>query len=135
LRRVPPTRPKIVGIVNVTEDSFSDGGRYLEPERAYARCLELTADGADVVELGAASSNPDAKLVPAAEEIRRLEPHLARLVERGIPVAVDSSAPETQAFALARGASLLNDVRGFPDPARYPELARARARLVVMHAV
>ena len=74
--------PKIVGVVNLTEDSFSDGGRYLEFDRALEHALELAADGADIVELGPSSSNPDAKEVSPDEERRRIEPLLAKLAER-----------------------------------------------------
>jgi dihydropteroate synthase type 2 len=129
------TRPRLVGIVNITADSFSDGGRFLDPEAAIAHAGELAADGADIIELGAAASNIAAHPVPAAEEIRRLEPVITALANAGTPLSVDSSQPAVQRFALRCGAAYLNDIRGFPDPAIYPELAAARCRLVVMHAV
>jgi dihydropteroate synthase type 2 len=127
--------PSILGIVNVTEDSFSDGGLYLEPERAIAHALRLHEDGADVIDLGAASSHPDAKQVSPEEEVRRLGPVVDRLMGKGIPISVDSFRAETQLWALERGVAFLNDIQGFPDPAIYPELARASARLVVMHSI
>src|SRR5487761_1237067 len=127
--------PTILGIVNITEDSFSDGGRFLDNAAALAQARALVAAGAQIVDLGAAASNVDAKPVAAAEEIRRLDPLLAALAADGIPVSVDSFAPAVQRFAIARGAALLNDIQGFPDPAIYPELAAASCRLVVMHAV
>src|SRR5437762_3172684 len=127
--------PLIVGIVNITEDSFSDGGRFLDPAAAIAQARLLAASGADVVELGAAASNVAAAPVPPADEIRRLDPVLAALAGSEIPLAVDTSAPETQRFALARGVNYLNDIRGFPEPGMYPGLAAADCRLVVMHAV
>ena len=127
--------PKLVGIVNITADSFSDGGRFLDPAAAIAQARRLAADGADTVELGAAASNVAATPVPAAEEIRRLDPVLAALAGGGTPLAVDTSDPETQRFALARGVDYLNDIRGFPDPGVYPDLAARDCRLVVMHAV
>jgi dihydropteroate synthase type 2 len=128
-------RPKIVGIVNITADSFSDGGRFLDSPAAIAQARLLAAGGADIVELGAAASNVAANPVPAAEEIRRLDPVLAALDGSGTPLAVDTSNPETQRFALARGVAYLNDIRGFPDPGVYPDLAARDCRLVVMHAV
>ena len=127
--------PRVVGIVNLTRDSFSDGGRLAEPSAAVAHALSLVADGAALIDLGPAASNPDAVPVSAAEEIRRLEPVLDGVLARGVTVSVDSCQVETQRYAVARGVAYLNDIRGFPDPSLYEELARARCRLVVMHAV
>jgi len=127
--------PCIFGIVNITEDSFSDGGRYLDPAAAIAHARALAAGGADVIDLGAAASNIDAKRVSAAKEIVRLEPIIAALAADGTQLSVDSCLPEVQRFAIARGAAFLNDIRGFPDASFYPELAAAGTRLVVMHAV
>jgi dihydropteroate synthase type 2 len=129
---MPP--PRLVGIVNITADSFSDGGRFLDPAAALAHARRLAATGADIVELGAAASNVAAGPVSPDEEIRRLDPVLGALAESGTALAVDSYSPQTQRFALARGVAYLNDIRGFPDPAVYPALAAASSRLVVMHA-
>jgi dihydropteroate synthase type 2 len=131
----PLVGPKLVGIVNITEDSFSDGGRFLDSQAALAHARLLAASGADIVELGAAASNVAANPVPAAEEIRRLEPVIAALGDSFAPLSVDTSEPATQRFALARGIAYLNDIKGFPDPSVYPDLAAAQCRLVVMHAV
>jgi dihydropteroate synthase type 2 len=128
-------RPTLFGIVNITEDSFSDGGRHLDPAAAIAAARRLAAEGADVIDLGAAASNVAARPVGSDEEIRRLEPVIAALQADGVAVSVDSFAPQTQRFALHRGVDFLNDIQGFPDPALYPELAAGRCRLVVMHAV
>src|SRR4051812_29570447 len=128
-------RPLIVGIVNITEDSFSDGGRFLDREAAIAQARRLAAGGADIVELGAAASNVAAKPVAAEEEIRRLAPVIAPLRTDGTAISIDSYNPEVQRFAVERGVDYLNDIHGFPDVAIYPELAAARSRLVVMHAV
>jgi dihydropteroate synthase type 2 len=127
--------PKLFGILNITEDSFSDGGRYLDPAAALAAARRLATDGADVADLGAAASNIAAKPVPPDEEIRRLGPVIAALKNDGVAISVDSFAPETQRFALRAGVDFLNDIQGFPDPSLYPELATANCRLVVMHAV
>ena len=132
---LPAGFPTIFGIVNVTEDSFSDGGRYLDPAAALAQARALAAAGADVIDLGAAASNVDAKPVAPEEEIRRLEPLISALKADRTRVSVDSFLPEVQRFAIARGVDFLNDIQGFPDPSFYPELAAARCRLVVMHAV
>jgi len=134
----------IFGILNVTRDSYSDGGRYLEPDAAVTHAVELVEAGADVVDVGAASSHPEAEPVTAAEEIRRLRPVLAQLAARGIAVSVDSWQPEVQRFALSEGAAAgvrtntvqwINDIRGFPEPAMHRELAASTVGLVVMHSV
>ena len=128
-------RPKIVGVVNITTDSFSDGGLYLEPERAIAHARDLVSQGADIIELGAASSNPDAAHVGADEEIARLRPVLHELQPEGHILAVDTTKPEVQKFVLERGIAFLNDVRGFPDNAVHEQIARSSCRLVVMHSI
>ena len=127
--------PCLFGIVNITEDSFSDGGHYLDPADAVAHARALLTAGAQVIDLGAAASNVDAQPVSAAEEIRRLDPVVAALAAEGVQISVDSFLPEVQRFAIARGAAFLNDIQGFPDPSLYSELAAASCRLVVMHAV
>jgi dihydropteroate synthase type 2 len=127
--------PCLFGIVNITEDSFSDGGHYLDAAAAIAHARALAAAGASVIDLGAAASNVVAKPVDAAEEIRRLEPVLAALAGDGMAVSVDSFRPEVQRFAIARGVAYLNDIQGFSDAAFYPALAASQCRLVVMHAV
>jgi dihydropteroate synthase type 2 len=132
---LPAGWPLIVGVVNITEDSFSDGGRYLDPAAAlgHARCLR--ADGADIIELGPAASHPDSVPVTAAEEQRRLAPVLGQLAAEGIPVAVDSFRPETQRFAISAGAACLNDIQGFSAARMYSDLAASECQLIVMHCV
>jgi dihydropteroate synthase type 2 len=132
---LPAGRPRVVGIVNITEDSFSDGGRYLTPREALAHARRLRADGADIIELGPAASHPDSKPVAAAEEQRRLAPVLEQLTADGIPVSVDSFQPETQRFAISGGAAYLNDIQGFRHPGLYGTLAASGCRLVVMHSL
>lgn len=132
---MPTAGVTIFGILNVTRDSFSDGGRYLEADAAVAHALEMSKDGADVIDVGAASSHPEAEDVGADEEIRRLGPVLAELDARGISTSVDSWQPAVQEFAAEAGAAWINDIRGFGDPAAYAALAASHARLVVMHSV
>jgi dihydropteroate synthase type 2 len=127
--------PRIMGIVNITQDSFSDGGLFLDPSAAIAHASSLLANGADIVDLGPASSNPDAVVVTAEEEIRRLDPVIAALQELSAEISVDSFLPETQRYAMSRGVSYLNDIQGFPDPVAYPDLAAATCSLIVMHSV
>lgn len=128
-------RPTIFGILNVTEDSFSDGGKYLAPDAALAHGAALLAEGADVLDVGPASSHPDAKTVSADQEIERLAAVLPGLREKGAPLSVDSYQTETQRWALAQGVDYLNDIQGFQDERFYGELSQASARLIVMHSI
>lgn len=127
--------PIVLGIVNITEDSFSDGGLHLESGAALAHARKLAADGADIVDLGAAASNPVAKPVSSETEIARLEPLVRVLRSDGIAVSIDSFAPQTQLWALDQGVEFLNDIHGFARPEMYERLAAATTKLVVMHAL
>jgi dihydropteroate synthase type 2 len=126
---------KIFGILNITSDSFSDGGRFLAPDAALAQGRKLAADGADVVDIGAASSNPDSAAVAPDVEIARLESVLPALKADGAALSIDTFNTEVQRWALTRGVDYLNDIHGFPDAVFYPELADASPRLIVMHMV
>jgi len=126
---------KILGILNITEDSFSDGGKFLVSEAALAQAQKLMADGADVLDIGAASSNPNAKPVAPEIEIMRLSAVLPALRAKGVPVSIDTFNPAVQRFALAQKVDYLNDIHGFPDDALYPALAASPAKLIVMHMV
>ncbi|MGD0143331.1 MAG: dihydropteroate synthase [Rhizomicrobium sp.] len=127
--------PKLLGIVNITEDSFSDGGRFLAPDAALAHARSLLQDGADILDLGGASSNPDAKPVPPDVEISRLAPVVAALRTERRSLSVDSFSLAVQRWAIGEDVDFLNDVQGFPQEELYPELAAARAKLIVMHSV
>ena len=126
---------KILGILNITADSFSDGGKYLEPGAALFHAQAMAQSGADIIDIGAASSHPDAQAVAPELEIARLELVVPGLKAKGLSLSVDSFATEVQRWALAQQVDYLNDIHGFPDPALYPELARSNARLIVMHMV
>lgn len=128
----PATR--ILGILNLSPDSFSDGGRYDTPDAALAHGRALAATGAWGVDVGAVSSAPDAADLPAQAELERLEPVLGALRELGIPTSVDTFSPEVQR-ALAHRVDVVNDIRGFPDAATREVLADAACQLVVMHSV
>lgn len=128
-------RPLLVGIVNLTADSFSDGGRFLAAEDALAHARLLRSEGADIIELGPAASHPGAQKVTGTEEIRRLTGVVDQLVAEDVAVSIDSFLPETQRFAAARGAAYVNDIQGFSDPTQYEQLAGADCRLIVMHSV
>jgi len=127
--------PVIFGILNITEDSFSDGGRYLEAPAAIAHADRLLDSGALVIDVGPAASSVDSMPVGAEEEIRRLEPVITALQKRGACISVDSCLPDTQSYAMRRGVGYLNDIQGVPDPGLYAELAASPCRLIVMHSV
>ncbi len=130
-------RQRFAGIVNVTADSFSDGGRYLAPDAAVGRALALLADGADAVDLGAESTHPDAADVSAATEIERLAPVLDALRERApaATLSVDTWKPEVMAHALAYGATMINDVFALRAPGAIEALAaHPTARAVLMYS-
>lgn len=123
----------ILGILNITDDSFFDGGKYLDPAAAIARAKALAADGADVLDIGAASSNPDSRGVAPEVEIARLQAVVPSL--GGVPLSIDTFSLDVQRWALAQGVAYLNDIQGFPDAALYPALAASPVRLIVMHSV
>ena len=127
-------RPLIFGIVNVTIDSFSDGGKFISPKDATARASMLLTSGADVLDLGAAASNPDAQPVLPAEEISRLTPLIASIPNRQ-KISIDSFAVETQRWALSQGVGWLNDIQGFPNPEIYSDLAQSDTKLIIMHNI
>ncbi|WOF74940.1 dihydropteroate synthase [Parvibaculaceae bacterium PLY_AMNH_Bact1] len=127
--------PSIFGILNITSDSFSDGGKYLDPAAALAHGRKLMADGAHVLDIGPASSHPDSAPVSAAEEIRRLEAVVPVLQAEGAVISVDTFQTETQRWALTQEVAYLNDIQGFADESFYPELAEASANLIVMHSI
>ncbi len=126
--------PLIMGIVNVTPDSFSDGGRYLEPAAAVARIRELTALGADLIDLGAESTRPGSSPVAADEQLRRLMPVLEEIgTDPTLCISVDTTNAAVAGRALATGARIVNDVTGLSDPDMAEVVARGGAGLVVMH--
>lgn len=127
--------PFLMGVVNATPDSFSDGGLAFDPDAAAARALALLAEGADVLDLGGESTRPGAPAVPAEEELRRVVPVLERLRGRGCaaPISVDTRKPEVARAALAAGADLVNDVSGLADPAMRELVAAAGVPVVIMH--
>ena len=126
-------RSLVMGIVNVTPDSFSDGGRFLAPDAAIAHARRLIAEGADLVDLGAESTRPGAEPVPAEEQIRRLLPALEALAADGACVSVDTASAAVARRALAAGAAVVNDVSALGDPEMPGVVAEAGAGLVLMH--
>ena len=124
-----------MGIVNVTPDSFSDGGRFLAPEAAIAHARELVAAGADLLDVGGESSRPGAAPVPEAEELRRVIPVVEALAgELRVPISIDTAKPAVARAALAAGASVVNDIAAHrTDPAMSRLVAETGAGYVCMH--
>lgn len=134
-RLVLGERTLVMGILNVTPDSFSDGGQYADPERAAARALDMEAAGADLIDIGGETTRPGAEPVAAAEECRRVLPVLQRLHGRlRVPISVDTYKAEVADAALGAGAAAVNDISGLLyDPALAAVVARHGAALVLMH--
>ncbi|MDK1346981.1 dihydropteroate synthase [Streptomyces sp. 378] len=123
-----------MGIVNVTPDSFSDGGRWFDPERAVAHGLALLGEGADILDVGGESTRPGAARPAVEEELRRVLPVVRALAAAGATVSVDTMRAEVAAHAIEAGAALVNDVSGgLADPAMLPLMARAGTPYVLMH--
>lgn len=125
--------PRVMGIVNVTPDSFSDGGQWAGADAAVEHGLKLVEEEADILDVGGESTRPGADIVPPAEEIRRVVPVIERLVAAGRPISVDTMKPEVAREALAAGACIINDVSGLRDPAMAKIAVDAGAAVVVMH--
>ena len=125
--------PIIMGILNVTPDSFSDGGAYLDPKAAVAHGLEMVRAGAAIVDVGGESTRPGATPVTPDEEWDRIGEVVAALVEAGVCVSVDTRHAEVAVRALHAGASIVNDVSGFRDPAMREAVRRCGCGCVVMH--
>lgn len=123
-----------MGILNVTPDSFSDGGKYLSPRQAVARALEIQRQGADLVDIGGESTRPGSLPVPAEEEIRRVVPVIRRLAPiLKIPISVDTSKARVAEAALQAGASIVNDVTALRDPRMGQVVRRFHALVILMH--
>ncbi len=127
--------PFLMGVLNTTPDSFSDGGRFADAGAAVQRALSLEAEGADLVDVGGESTRPGAAPVPAEEEIRRVVPVVRRLRAEApsLPISVDTSKPEVARAALDAGADLVNDVRGLSAPGMAELVASLRVPVVIMH--
>lgn len=127
--------PKVMGIVNVTPDSFSDGGQFDQIDTAVAHALELIAEGADVLDIGGESTRPNAIPVTLDEELRRVIPVIEALVARDIPVpiSIDTYKPAVMRAAIAAGASIVNDVRGLQEDGALEAVVNSNAGICIMH--
>jgi dihydropteroate synthase len=129
-------RPLVMGILNVTPDSFSDGGQFLDPAVAIAHAADMARQGADILDIGAESTRPYGGAVPvsARDEKARLVPVLPAVVKLGVPVSIDSIKVEIAAWALDQGACIVNDVWGLQhDPDMAPLVAERHVPIIVMH--
>src|SRR5512143_543139 len=131
--RLSLSRPRIMGIVNVTPDSFSDGGRLHNAQAAIAHALKLRKEGADILDVGGESTRPGAMPVPADEEIGRVVPVIEGLVHEGCLVSVDTQKPEVMRAALAAGAAMVNDVAALQAPGALDAVAASGAAVCLMH--
>jgi len=128
-------RTLVMGILNITPDSFADGGRYLDPDRAVAAGLQMIEEGADLLDVGGESTRPGAEPVPAADEMRRVLPVIERLAGRvPVPLSIDTYKSVVARAAIERGATIVNDVSGLQyDRELAPAAAETRAGLILMH--
>ncbi len=127
-------RPRVMGILNVTPDSFSDGGAYADPAQAIAAGRAMAEAGADIIDVGGESTRPGATPVPPAEEIRRILPVVRGLAEAGLRVSIDTTNAATMQAALDAGAAIVNDVSALThDPAAAPLVAAHGCPVVLMH--
>jgi dihydropteroate synthase len=127
------SRPIIMGVVNVTPDSFSDGGLFLDAQRAVAHARRLIGEGADILDIGGESTRPGAAPVTLEEERRRVLPVLEALADSGVPVSVDTRKPQLMRDAIAAGAAMVNDVAALAAPGALEAVAKAPVAVCLMH--
>jgi len=129
-------KTQLMGIVNITDDSFSDGGKYLNTDKAINHALQLYKEGADIIDLGAASSNIHSGSVSEEVEISRLTPVIEELKSKKIPISIDTFKPAIQKVCLKLKVDYLNDIQGFPYPEIYSDLSAAKdCKLIAMHSM
>lgn len=131
--RLALDRPRIMGVLNVTPDSFSDGGRFLDPAKAIAQARRLVEDGADLIDVGAESTRPGAGAISADEEWARLAPVLQVLLNLGVPISVDTRQPAIMQAAIDLGVDMINDIAGFRAPGAIEAVAGRAVAVCVMH--
>jgi dihydropteroate synthase len=131
--RIPLDTPRLMGVINVTPDSFSDGGRYLNAQTAVAHGLALAAEGADILDIGGESTRPGAAAVGDADEMDRVLPVIEGLAGSALPLSVDTTKPAVIRAALAAGASIVNDIQALRSPQAIETVAASEAGVCVMH--
>ncbi|GGX35234.1 dihydropteroate synthase [Pigmentiphaga litoralis] len=127
------SRPRVMGIVNLTPDSFSDGGRHATVDAGVAHARQLLAEGADILDLGGESTRPGAAEVAEADELARVLPVIEALRECGVPLSIDTAKPAVMRAALAAGADMINDIWGFRQPGALEAVAGSACGLCAMH--
>jgi dihydropteroate synthase len=127
------SRPLVMGVLNVTPDSFSDGGQFHSLELALSRAEQMIADGVDIIDVGGESSRPGAPALPLDEELRRIMPVLYALRDCGKPLSIDTYKPEVMREAIAAGADMLNDINGFRAPGALTVVNESDCALCIMH--
>jgi dihydropteroate synthase len=132
-RSLDLSRPRVMGIVNVTPDSFSDGGRYADPRRAIDHARALVAEGADLIDVGGESTRPGAAPVDEATELARVLPVVEALARDGALVSIDTMKPAVLRAAIAAGASVVNDVRALAGPGALEAVSESGAAVCLMH--
>ena len=127
------SRPLVMGILNVTPDSFSDGGRFFEPGRALLHARKMTADGADLIDVGGESTRPGATPVPEEDELGRVADVISTLAREGVAVSVDTRKPAVMRAAVAAGAAMINDVSALSAPGALDACAQSNVGVCLMH--
>lgn len=132
--RCAPGRAQIMGILNVTPDSFSDGGLFLRPEQAVARALAMVEEGADIIDVGGESTRPGAEPVPADQELQRVVPVIEAIRKASdVAISIDTSKPEVMRAAVAAGATMINDVTALAEPDAIATVSRLGVPVCLMH--
>ena len=126
-------RPLVMGILNITPDSFSDGGRHHALEFAVEGAEQMIKDGADIIDIGGESTRPGSPSVPVEEELRRVMPVIYALRELGVPLSIDTCKPDVMREAILAGADMINDINGFRAPGALEAVGRSDVGLCVMH--
>jgi dihydropteroate synthase len=134
LQLAEPSGPLIMGILNVTPDSFSDGGQFIQPDQALQHVRQMIADGADIIDIGGESTRPGANAVAAEEELERVVPIIKAIrAESDIPISIDTSKPEVMTAAVRAGANMINDVRALQEDGALQAAARLNVHVCLMH--
>ncbi len=125
--------PRVMGIVNVTPDSFSDGGKFNRADKAIAHAMQLVEEGADILDIGGESTRPGATPVPLEEELKRVLPVIEGLLQAGVPLSIDTYKPEVMRAAIDAGVDMVNDVRALQEAHALEVVARSQVGVCLMH--
>ncbi|MBY0574108.1 MAG: dihydropteroate synthase [Undibacterium sp.] len=129
----PNSKPLVMGILNVTPDSFSDGGRFQSLDHAISHAEQMIVDGVDIIDIGGESSRPGAQVLPVEEELSRVIPLIYALRDCGIPLSIDTYKPQVMREAIIAGVDMVNDIRGFASPESRAAVCESEVALCVMH--